>query len=576
MSRFANIGASTVFLFLAILLIFSRFATEAIHSSLIFLVSALLVTLGIVTKMTGRKSLGPSLFALLLFTSVTLIWALATHSFYDPGFDGYAYHLSAIWDIGAGWNPFLSPHNNIWVDSYPNGYWVLQSYIVSVTGLLMSGQALIVGLMAAVALLSYGFFLENCADSIPRFPRIAALIFSGILVANPVVIGQILTHYVDAPLYLFGVALALFLLLDAFREDRLARLSALCCIILMVNTKTAALYYTPLIVLAGFMAELAIRRVDGDFLKRGLSWIRSKGLLFAFTFILGVTVIGFKPYVTNILDHGQLLYPSVDKIMKGNEPANVIPLSAPMKFVYGIFARTDHSEWPIDAPVELKIPGTFQLSEFKYLRFDTRRGGFGPFFSLALLAAITAFAIRRIAYQKHNGIISPHAGDGFALFGALMIVASMFFPESWWARYVPFTWLSAVLFIVAFIKLGRAVKWDITARMLAVVALLSFMGCIVASGLGAFRENKLLYAKTEMIEELFQFPEVKLLMFYDPPAYRDFQSTSTQDGLAVWTRLLADRGLKTEISRERNQFDCDMAGYLNGGIYWCIVIDEMQ
>ncbi|MBO0333828.1 hypothetical protein J0X12_09395 [Sneathiella sp. CAU 1612] len=576
MSKFANIGASTVFLFLATLLIVSRFATETFHTPLIFFGFALLITLGIVTTMAGKKSLGQSLIALALFAAITLIWAFATIPFYDPGFDGYAYHLSAIWDIGEGWNPFFSPHNNIWVDSYPNGYWVLQSYIVSLTGLLMSGQALIVGLMAAVALLSYGFFLDSCAENIPRFPRIAALIFSGILVANPVVIGQLLTHYVDAPLYLFGVALALFLLSDAFRENRLARLSALCCIILMVNTKTAALYYTPLIVFAGFVAELTIQRADRDLLKRGLLWIRKKGLLFAFTFILGVTVIGFKPYVTNILDHGQLLYPSVSKIMKGNEPENVIPLSAPMKFVYGIFAQTDHSEWPIDAPIELKIPGTFQLSEFKYLRFDTRRGGFGPFFSLALLAAIAAFTIRRLAHRKHSRAISTRAEDGLALFGALMILASMFFPESWWARYVPFTWLSAILFIAAFIKLNHAKKWDFAARVLAFVALLSFLGCILASGLGAVRESRLLYARTEMIEKISLFPEVKLLMFYDPPAYRDFQSTSTQDGLAVWTRLLADRGLKTEISHERNQFDCDMAGYLNGGIYWCVIIDEMQ
>lgn len=576
MTRFANIGASAVFLFLAILLIFSRFASETFHSPVIFLAAALLITLGIIAKMEGWKNAGLALLAILTFMTIILIWAFATQPFYDPGFDGYAYHLSAIWDIGGGWNPFLSPHNNIWVDSYPNGYWVLQSYIVSLTGMLMSGQALTTGLMAAVALLSYGFFLDRCTDKLPRLSRVAALVLAGILVANPVVIGQLLTHYVDAPLYLFGAALALFLLTDAYQNNPLTRLSALCCIVLMVNTKTAALYYTPLIVAAGFIAELAFRKMDKSMFGRALLWVRNKGLTYVFAFVVGVTVVGYKPYVTNILDHGQLLYPSVAKIMKGNEPANVISLSAPVKFIYGIFARTDHSEWPIDAPIELKIPGTFQLSEFKYLRFDTRRGGFGPFFSLALFAAIAAFAVRRYANRKYNEASEIHKADGLALFGAVIIGASMFFPEAWWARYVPFSWLSALLFTVASIKLGLRGKAEIFTRTLLFISLFSFIGCVAASGLGALREGKQLYARTAMINEISQFPEVKLLMFYDPPAYQDFQSTSTQDGLAVWTQLLADRGINTEISRERDQFDCDMAGYLNGGIYWCVVIDEMS
>ena len=575
MTRFASIGASTVFLFLAILLILSRFASEAFHSPVIFISAALLATLGIVAKLGNREDVGLGLLALITFAVTILAWAVATKSFY-PGFDGYAYHLSAIWDIGNGWNPFLSAHNNIWVDSYPNGYWVLQSYIVSLTGMLMSGQTLIIGLMASVALLSYGFFLDNFTSRVPFLPRLTAFAFAGIMVGNPVVIGQLLTHYVDAPLYLFGAALILFLLTDAFTSNRLARLSAVGCIVLMVNTKTAALYYAPMIIFAGFMAELAIQRTDKDIIFRAFSWIKNKGMMFVCTFIIAATVVGYKPYVTNVLDHGQLLYPSVDKIMKGNEPANVIPLSAPMKFIYGIFARTDHSEWPIDAPIELKIPSTFQLSEFKYLRFDTRRGGFGPFFSLALFVAIAAFVIRRLTSQKHRRDDGVREGDGLALFGAIMIGASMFFPESWWARYVPFTWLSALLFIAASIKLHSGRKTMFLTRLLLFIAFLSFIGCIIAGGLGAFRESKLLYARTEMINKISQFPKVKLLMFYDPPTYQDFQSTSTQDGLAVWTQLLADKGVKTEISRERDQFDCDMAGYLNGGIYWCVVIDEME
>src|SRR5690606_35660913 len=148
------------------------------------------------------------------------------------------------------------------------------------------------------------------------------------------------------------------------------------------NTKTAALYYGPLILFAALLADVTFRRGEGSLLSRAFGWIRRRGLLYGAAFFVAVVGVGYKPYVTNVIDHGQLLYPSVDKIMKGNEPANMAPLTPPMKFLYGVFGRTVHSEWPIDAPIEIKIPGTFHLDEFKLLRFDTRRGGFGPFFGL--------------------------------------------------------------------------------------------------------------------------------------------------------------------------------------------------
>ncbi|MCF8468924.1 MAG: hypothetical protein K9G33_16105 [Sneathiella sp.] len=575
MTRFAKVGASSIFIFLCLLLILSRFSLPGFHSPTSFLLTSVSIVLLIFFLSGGKRTAAFSAIAISSFFAVLFAWAFATRSLYDPGFDGYAYHLSAIWDISDGWNPFLSPHNNIYVDSYPNGYWVLQSYLVSITGLLLSGQAMIVGLITAVALLAYGFFLDQFSSRQPRHPHVLALLFACIVVANPVVVTQVMTHYVDAPLYLFGCALVFFLMSDALHANRLERWSAVCCIILMVNTKTAALYYAPFIVLGGFVMEMALSRTISGIVQRAFLWIKFKGLMLALALLVGVIAVGYKPYVANILDHGQLLYPSVDKIMKGNEPSNVIPLSAPMKFLYGIFARTDDSLWPIDAPIELKIPGTFKLSEFKYLRFDTRRGGFGPFFSLALLTAFIAYAASRVTSRDKVANSRHRDRDGYALFGTVLIAASMFFPESWWARYVPFTWLSALLFAVAALHIKGKGKAQIVVRILLGITLLAFLGCIIASGLGAFRENKLLYSRTEKIEFITQFPSVKLLMFYEPPAYQDFQSTSTQDGLSVWTQLLIDRGIESEITRELTQYDCDMAGYLDGGIYWCIMIDAM-
>ncbi|MAL77698.1 MAG: hypothetical protein CMN55_01065 [Sneathiella sp.] len=575
MTRYLHTGTAAIYLFLGFLLIVSRFASETFHTPLVFLGIALLAALFVTVKVAGRAGGAAGFTAIFLFCAFLLLCALATRPFYDPGFDGYAYHLSAIWDIGAGWNPFLKPHANIWADSYPNGYWVLQSYIVSLTGILLSGQVLTIGLAALLFLQAFSFYQSHGPNVMPRIPALPALIFAGLLAGNPVVIGQFLTHYVDAPLYLLGISLALFLLGNLLTGERLSLLAALACIILMVNTKTAALYYVPLIVFAALLADLVFKKSSGNLIARTLNWIKNRGLLYGGTFIIAVVVIGYKPYVTNVVDHGQLLYPAVGSIMKGNEPANVVPLSPPMKFFYGVFGRTAHSDWPIDAPVELKIPGTFQLDEFKLLRFDTRRGGFGPFFSLAFITAIAAYAIARMTARR-NGKAWPRTADSLAVTAGVLLGASMFFPESWWARYVPYVWAVPVLLVTASLALTRPGALRLCARVLALITLLALCGNILAAGLGAFREGRLLHNRMQQIDMIAHYPNVKLLMFYDPPALQDQHSSSTQDGLAVWTRLLADRGIATEITRERDQFDCDMADYLNGGIYWCIVIDDTE
>ncbi|WP_293963902.1 hypothetical protein [Sneathiella sp.] len=569
MTRFANIGASSIFLFLAFLLALSRLAPTGFSFPALFVSASIVLVLIVVFALKGKSGLFPALSTIVAFFAVILIWGLATRSLFDPGYDGYSYHLSAIWDIGTGWNPFLSSHNNIWIDSYPNGYWTLQSYIVALTGMLLSGQALSTGLLATVALLAYGFFLETLSKQERPFPHIQALLFAGIIVANPVAFGQLMTHYVDGPLYLFGSALVLFMLLDANSPNHLARWSVICCIILMVNTKTAALYYTPLIVFGGFLYEIIRQKPDDLIMQRVFQWIGRKGLLYGFAFIFGVAVIGYKPYVTNVADHGKLLYPSVDRIMDGNTPSNIIPLSVPMKFVYGIFSSTEDSSYPIDAPVELKIPGTFSLSEFKILQFDTRRGGFGPFFSLALITSILAYLGCRMAARNRASFGWRREGDAFAAFGAILFISSMFFPESWWARYVPFIWLSAMMFAATPIFLTGKGNLTLFIRAMSVIALLSFIGCILAGTVGSARQMYHGYKQSVVVNSLKDYPVIELSYYWDSVIDGDFQSNSQSDAAEIYAQIMEERGIRTETVDNYVKSNCEASGYLFGGIIWC-------
>ena len=571
MTRFANAGSSAIFLFLSVLLIVSRVPIIDIVHPAVFLSGSTLITVLGFWLVSGYRAALTALVAIVGFAIIILLWAFSTQFLYDAGHDGHSYHLTAIWDLAQGWSPFLSSHDNIWVDSYPSGYWVLQSYLVSMTGLLLSGKSLLIGLMAAVGLLAYGFFADHVAAQFAQFRSLWAFVFALFIVANPVTVTQIMTHYIDGSLYLLGSALALFLLSDTFSDNRLARWSAVGCIILMVNTKTASLYYVPIIVFASLMAGWVMKNIELSHFQFIMNWIKSRGILLGLAFLIGITAIGYKPYVTNIVDHGQLLYPSVDKIMATNIPDNLEALPVPVKFLYGIFSRTEDSVWPVlvTAPVHLKIPGTFQISEFKDLDFDTRRGGFGPFFSLALILSIVVFTFTRLTSARRNYAPQRHKGDALALFAFILLVASALFPESWWARYVPFTWLAVLLITISTLFLEDKSNRPMFARFLVTVIVLCFLGNIASAILGSIRQSWHTYQRTAVIEDMKDYPIIELTLIHDPRIIKDHQSTAITYSDKTWTTLLRERGIETKITSEFHKEDCEISGFFDGNIIWC-------
>ena len=572
MIRNLNAMAAYIFIFLAALLTISRLPLEGFLPPALFFVFSLGTVAAIIWVTGGFRSMLLALGSIAAFCALILFWTWLTRGLYSPGDDEYIYHIHAIWDIAAGWHPFFSPHNNIWVDSYPSGLWTLQSYIVSLTGQLMSGQALLIGFMAVTALLAYGFYLERIAPVFPLFPPFAALVFTGLVVANPVVLTQIMTHYVDAPMYLVGAALVFFLVLDGFGANRLARWAAIACILLLLNTKTAALYFTPLIVVGGFLMELVLRKGEGSLLQRMCQWMHAKGSLYVLAALFAVIVIGYKPYVTNITDHGEFIHPPSDEIMGYNVPRNIIPLSIPEKFIYGLLAKTGESRWPVplNAPVTLKIPGAFNMDEFRVLRYDTRRGGFGPFIALAFFAAIGAFAVARFSARNKTDYDWHPAGDGLAVMALTLLVSSALFPEPWWARYIPLLWLGIILLAISSLMLSGKGTGKLISRGLLTVTIVALTGCIAAGMVGALRQNLNAYYNSFQIEQMKQFPIIELYGKLDIRITKDQHSKSTGSEAETWQRLLELRGVNSRIGGQpRGKQKCELDGVLTGNLYWC-------
>ncbi len=528
----------------------------------------------------GARASRTALISIIGFIALLALWAFATSPLYSPGDDEYAYHLTAIWDLAEGWSPLATPHNNIWIDSYPNGYWALQSYLVATTGLILSGQSLLIGLMATVTVLSYGFFLEHYAGHLSKFRELTSLFLAGLVIGSPIVLTQVMTHYTDAPLYLIGCGLVFFLMIDALGTSKLAKWGVMSCIILLINTKTANLYYAPLIVIGGFFMTLVANGSLKDCVPRAFKWIVSRGVIYVFVYFFAVIVIGYKPYVTNLQDHLSLLYPSVRDIMSYNIPNNVKGVPAPIGFFYGIFAETSRTLWPypFDSQIYLKFPGTFSIDEFKILRFDTRRGGFGPFFSLAFLSSIFAYTACRVVSFSSPSYSMIRKGDSIAAFALVLLLMSIFFPESWWARYVPFTWLSVVLFAAASLYLAGQGKALFLIRIFQGVAALSLLLCILAGAGGAFKQNKQVWIATRAAEAAKDYPIIEMYIEKDIRINPDFQSKQISDAANVWARVLGRNGVKVQIVGTKFPDDvkayCEKLGWLEAHVLWCAPKDQ--
>ncbi|WP_246157265.1 hypothetical protein [Sneathiella litorea] len=406
-----------------------------------------------------------------------------------------------------------------------------------------------------------------------RFKPWSAILFSGIVVANPVLLTQIQTHYVDAPLYLVGASLIFFLISDAFSRDRTAFVGAISCVIILINIKTSALYFTPLILFGGFLVELYIFREPSEPMRRVFQWIGKRGMYYGLAGVFGILVIGYKPYVTNVLDHDNFFYPPSAEIMDKNTPVNVQePMSSPMKFLIGMLARTEHNRYgiPVEAPINIKIPGTFTLAEFKAPDFDIRRGGFGPLFSLALLASLLSILASRLAIIREELTLPQRKSCGIALFGFILLGMTIFFPEPWWARYVPFLWLTPIFLAISPLIFEVTGRTRIFAQSMLTITLASLLGCVLSGTLGAARQHVQTYERFATLEQMKAAPFVELTLIKEVRVFSDEDSLSQSDAATVYAEILQEEGIKTRITAEFDEEKCAQSGYFFGAVLWCI------
>ncbi|MCP5106269.1 MAG: hypothetical protein GY950_22980, partial [bacterium] len=209
----------------------------------------------------------------------------------------------------------------------------------------------------------------------------------------------------------------------------------------LCNIKFTGLVYGAAIV---GLSWLAVFIIDRDYQKRFVKYMGA-------AFLLAVVVIGYQPYITNLVHKGNPFYPSVTFAKGGN---NVVSRQAPADFIkknrfsklfYSLFSKSENR---LGHMPRLKMPLSIDDSEMTaFNNVDARYGGFGPLFGTVLLIMISAIPL----LFKAKRLIILYT----LIAAAIILISTLLNPEAWWARLAPQLWLLPVTFLVSFYYIPR-------------------------------------------------------------------------------------------------------------------------
>jgi 4-amino-4-deoxy-L-arabinose transferase-like glycosyltransferase len=357
----------------------------------------------------------------------------------DSSIDGNHYHAASIRALADGWNPVRDPARPdrpanplVSTNSYPKATWVLEAVTLRVTGEIEAGKVVGWALAGAAGLLAVGFL----AGAGLRARLAVPLGF--VAVASPVVTTELTTHMVDGVLSSLLLGAVMLALLWRFRPGaRVVAIPLGLDLVLLVNTKQTGLVLAGLVV-GGLLVAESLRDRER---------LRTVVVGLVATLAVGILLVGFNPYVTNTLRHGNPLY----AVFGGKKEAGA-------NFKTGAFrgqsppvlllrSLTSSSRSGPSASPHPKVPFTFTPNEWLQIRGPGNRvGGLGPWFSGVLLAS-AAIAVALVVRARKHGL-RPEA-RALLVAAGLCVVATVVVPTSFVARFAPQLWLVPVLVLAA-------------------------------------------------------------------------------------------------------------------------------
>jgi hypothetical protein len=189
----------------------------------------------------------------------------------------------------------------------------------------------------------------------------------------------------------------------------------------------------------------------------------------AATGVVGGLLLGYAPYVRNLLAYGDPFYPAtpVHGLLSTatQVPANLSESDRFTRFFVSSFSRSELVRPP--RSTRLKFPLSIERVELRGLYgADIESGGFGPLYGASLLLAcvggVSLWARR--STRPVGGIVLIIAG--------CLLVSMFVHRETWWARYVPQAWLlPMVVMIPSLCSPRRSFQWWVGGGLAGLAAI---------------------------------------------------------------------------------------------------------
>ncbi|MFL9960550.1 hypothetical protein PQR02_05315 [Paraburkholderia sediminicola] len=349
-------------------------------------------------------------------------------------YDGLNYHVATPLILDNSLNGVTSSHapgGVFWAAHYPKAFEYFAYTAKVLTSHFNSGKSftLLLSVPAALALMR----LFQSAGISAR----AALIASATCVYNPVAFGQLTTFYVDAAHYYCWTIFSVNLLF-ALKSRPYSRVQLGIALVLLIGSKLTGPVFAAISVLVFFTAAF-LGGERRDFFRKYKGLI---GQLAIWSFV-AVAVIGYSPYVENVVAGKHIFYPVLGKdkvdVLGGKASAHFLAMNPLHRLFLSYFSVPMNCSSCTNAEPTFVPSPAHILDAFVALHTaDTRFAGFGPFFGIMLIASLASFFWRR----KDADVVRIY------LLATLVIVLTH--PQSWWARYVPMFYAVPFLVIAGF------------------------------------------------------------------------------------------------------------------------------
>ncbi|WP_233804744.1 hypothetical protein [Paraburkholderia sp. HP33-1] len=402
-----------------------------ITSGVLVAISAFVVVVAVVIYGYVSHAQWRTTIVSILFIAVVLFGFGYLREF---SYDGLSYHVATPLLLDHNLNGFASSHapgGAFWAAHYPKAFEYFAYTATVLTSHFNSGKSFTL-LLSVPACLALMRLLQSAGISAR-----AALIASATCVYNPVALGQLTTFYVDAAHYYCWTIFSVNLLF-ALKGMPYSRVQLGIALVLLIGSKMTGPIFATISILVFFVVTF----ISGE--KRNF-FQKHKGLIgqLAISTFVAVAVIGYSPYVENVVAGKHILYPILGKDRIDLVGEKTYPHFFGMTPLHRLFLS--YFSVPMNCssctmePVFVPSPAHLRDAFIALHTADTRFGGFGPFFGAMLIACLASFFWRR---KGADEVVKIY------LLATLVIVLTH--PQSWWARYVPMFYVVPFLVIAGF------------------------------------------------------------------------------------------------------------------------------